>query len=520
MPDKLNRKGLQVKTLPEIREELVTGLRAIYGQDINLDQNTPDGQLLNIFAQSAADMREVIQQVYSSFDPEQATGRTLDQRVALNGVKRKGAAFTFVPVDITIDRDVTLVGLDDKSTELEPDVPNLFTIKDSAGTQFYLLESASLTLPPVVATEAPAEGEEEESEEDARERFEADYNAAEKAYSNAQEDYNHQLLELYTVHGAWSGRDEDGNQNYALPTLPQRPAILSTPLFETDTAGTQVDGADAPAQEEKRTATITMNFRAAEIGAVEVQINTITEAVTLFAGVVAINNPEVASRFTFGRNEETDEQLKLRRRLSVAPSSVGYLEGIQGNLLAIPSVTDAVVYENTLSTVDPVYGIPPHSIWPIVEGGEKEEIAQVLYRTKTAGAGMFGNESFEIPREYGLAFEAKFDRPENIELSIEFTATVIASSGTNRHKLELPDKDKLRREIAENITWEIGERAGGDEVIEFLKQRNPLLRISKMELSADSDKLKEQSDGKVSLLPKKLYYRFKTSFDRITINDR
>lgn len=60
MPDIIDENGLQVKTFDEILQELKDGLRAIYGNDINLDQNSPDGQMVGIIAQVATDLRELL----------------------------------------------------------------------------------------------------------------------------------------------------------------------------------------------------------------------------------------------------------------------------------------------------------------------------------------------------------------------------------------------------------------------------------------------------------------------------
>ena len=49
MPNQLDGTGLQVKTQLELLTYLTTGFQSIYGDDINLDSDTPDGQLLFIF---------------------------------------------------------------------------------------------------------------------------------------------------------------------------------------------------------------------------------------------------------------------------------------------------------------------------------------------------------------------------------------------------------------------------------------------------------------------------------------
>lgn len=142
MPDIINENGLTVKTLPEIIADLSTGLQEIYGEDINLDQNSPDGQLVNIFAQSAADLRELAVMINNGFNPDRALGATLDERVTINNISRRGGSYTIQPVDVTVDRTVTLAGLDAQFNN-----PNGtgYTVQDDAGNQFILIDTETLT---------------------------------------------------------------------------------------------------------------------------------------------------------------------------------------------------------------------------------------------------------------------------------------------------------------------------------------------------------------------------------------
>lgn len=136
MPDFLGANGLQLKTYNEIKSELEDAFKIIYGEDISLDQDTPDGQLIGILAQIATDQREKLLEIYSSFDPDQATGAILDQRVGINGILRNEGSYTRTPVTITTDRALTLDGVDTSS--------NPYTIKDDAGTLFVLEETAAI----------------------------------------------------------------------------------------------------------------------------------------------------------------------------------------------------------------------------------------------------------------------------------------------------------------------------------------------------------------------------------------
>lgn len=138
----LDSTGLTIDTLNEIIATLEDGYREIYGNDINVDSNSPDGQLINLYAQANRDLLEVVQQVYSGFDIEQAVGVVLDQRVSLLGIQRQGATFTQQQVEITVDRSLNLDGLDADAND--PDGTG-YTVSDDAGTQFILLDSVALT---------------------------------------------------------------------------------------------------------------------------------------------------------------------------------------------------------------------------------------------------------------------------------------------------------------------------------------------------------------------------------------
>lgn len=133
MPNTLDANGLQVNSVTDITAELVAGMQAIFGSDINVSQNSPDGQLIGIFAQAAADILEVLLDVYNSFSVETAFGVTLDQRVALNGLSRRAGTFTIIPILVTVDRALNLAGLDGLGTG------QIFTIADDAGNQFQLI---------------------------------------------------------------------------------------------------------------------------------------------------------------------------------------------------------------------------------------------------------------------------------------------------------------------------------------------------------------------------------------------
>lgn len=139
MPNLIDATGIQIQTSAQILDEILNGtadypgMYQIYGSNINVDPNSPDGQMINIIAQAKLDALELIAQVFAGFDPDQAVGVVLDQRCAINGVVRNAGTYTRTDVTVVVTQALTLAGLD-----TAPDAP--FTISDSAGNQFQLVE--------------------------------------------------------------------------------------------------------------------------------------------------------------------------------------------------------------------------------------------------------------------------------------------------------------------------------------------------------------------------------------------
>lgn len=141
MPDLLNENGLQVKTSNEIQEEFETEYKRIYGQNINLDSNTADGQLIGILTQANTDLRELMVDVYNSFNPDMVRGTVQDVRYEINNLVRKGGTFTIVPLTLTVKSTVTLNGLDADYNDV---TATAYGASDNNGNQYFLIDSVTL----------------------------------------------------------------------------------------------------------------------------------------------------------------------------------------------------------------------------------------------------------------------------------------------------------------------------------------------------------------------------------------
>lgn len=144
MADILDANGLSVDNYNTLLGNIQSDMNSIYavdGDNINFDSSTPDGQFTNILAQIGSDIREVVQEVYNSFDPDKCTGVIQDSRYSLNYLTRKGGSFTIQNIDVTTDKTVTLQGLDANYNDLNA---ASYTVSDNAGNLWYLIDTTTL----------------------------------------------------------------------------------------------------------------------------------------------------------------------------------------------------------------------------------------------------------------------------------------------------------------------------------------------------------------------------------------
>lgn len=104
----INQNGFQADSFTEILESLSDKLRAIYGQDIDLSQDTPDGQYVAIDAKMISDLQDLALYIYNSFDPDFAQGVQLDRLLKLLARTRIPAKKSSVDVNITTTENITL----------------------------------------------------------------------------------------------------------------------------------------------------------------------------------------------------------------------------------------------------------------------------------------------------------------------------------------------------------------------------------------------------------------------------
>lgn len=369
MAFELTADGLSIQTFDEIFDELATGYRAIYGNDIDLDPDSPDGQRVGIEAKARLDSQTAILEIYNSLDPDVANGVFLTKLIKWAGLNVLPAARSQVDLTITTDRDTEIVGD--------------YFVEDDDGRDWVV-----------------------ESE----------------------------------------------------PALPTGPTIVTafSVLF----------------------------------GAIDADSDTITSPITVVIGVTSVTNVSPADP---GRAEETDQEIRERRARSIILPQTSSVGGVFTALANLAGTTGIVIAENDTRVFDPNLSLEGNTIWVVVEGGDVVDIADVILRTKSAGAGTKGAieqdvdetllDGAELP--FTLTHTLRFDRPTDVPLYINLTVT--------RKDAAVPvDLDLIKEKLVEHI-YRISEEAVAAELYIDVFKAGTTFVPTDLEISDDDAAFTDES---------------------------
>lgn len=101
--------GFHLADFEDFLEYNRQAMRDIYGQDINLDADSQDGQLCAHFAQSQYDLGVLCGAVFNNYSPSTARGDALSREVKINGIARQGATHSSADLVISGAAGTTIV---------------------------------------------------------------------------------------------------------------------------------------------------------------------------------------------------------------------------------------------------------------------------------------------------------------------------------------------------------------------------------------------------------------------------
>jgi len=123
--------GVSADTFQDVFDELVTGFQTIYGNEINLDPDTPDGQRIALLTQKIHDIQDFGIWLYNQSDPDTATGDSLIRQLKLSGIYLLTGDYSQAQLTVIASKSCIL--------------PINWTVQDTLGQNWVTLYEYALT---------------------------------------------------------------------------------------------------------------------------------------------------------------------------------------------------------------------------------------------------------------------------------------------------------------------------------------------------------------------------------------
>ena len=377
--------GLKRKTLQEIRVELETALKGVFGPEFETAVDSPNGQLISQLAQSNADLWELAQEVYDSRDPAQADGVSLDFAAAVNGVYRHGSTACRV--------DAMLYTLGASAN-----VPAGSKAMRTRGSLLFSLDTAvAISRASCDALYIQDDGSAKNTE------YVFHFTFGDVTLENTSPSITNLVALKADIETA--GGTAEYSENGLLVThengvgitgnLPDDFIIYAgkSATFTADSVGVQT----------------------CEVGELDNIPNSVTgwDKVYNYAAGVP------------GTDTETDTHLRIRRAAAAtAFKGKGTDEAVEAHLMEdVVGVTSAKVKSNRQMTTDS-NGIPPKSFRTLVVGGEDYEVAKCILENQASGIESYGNTSVAVTDGNGDQQIVSFSRPTAVCLWVKISYKV------------------------------------------------------------------------------------------------
>ncbi|WP_054688012.1 baseplate J/gp47 family protein [Pantoea stewartii] len=166
--------------------------------------------------------------------------------------------------------------------------------------------------------------------------------------------------------------------------------------------------------------TVTATSTCSVSGAVAAVAGSVSKINTPTRGWLSVTNVSAA---TVGSAAETDSELRIRQRQSVALPSLTPFAALDGAIANVTGVTRHKLYENDTGSQD-ANGLPAHSVAAIVDGGDINAIAQVIQGKKGQGVATFGSTSVTVPDAWQNPHIISFSRSSPVPVFVAITLKV------------------------------------------------------------------------------------------------
>lgn len=417
--------GFVIKSLQTIKSEIEADFKSIFGNDLDVSESSITGQLIGNLSKKFSNIWELLQAVYESKNPDNAEGKALDEISALVGITRLAA--TSSSVVVALYGDIGTV------------IPDNHLVRQSITNQnFYLNESVTISLSSVIDIEFSVLNLLDST------LYEIEINGNTYDYTS-----DSSATEEEIIAGLKVSVDAGSDSVIFVDNLDGTARIYSTDgftsfSFSVDT-NLQVDIQASPGF-----------YLAVNKGNLSVPENTITIIVNSISGLDDINNIAVGNA---GREIETDEELRIRRRELLTGIGAATDESIRAALLQeVDGVSTVLVVSNRTDITDGD-GRPPHSFEVVIVGGDEDEIANKIWEKQPSGIQPYGSITKTVIDSTGNNQTIKFSRPTYIYIwvDIEYSLNseeIFPDNGEDLIKEAIVNWAETNIEIGDDIIYQ------------------------------------------------------------------
>lgn len=367
--------GFKMKRLDEILTEVKDDLSEGWGIDVHSDETSFLNVLNVTFANQIAELWEAAQSTYHSHYPYTAVGKSLDNAVTYGGVTRMARRRSVYPIHcVGIDGTIIPKG-NIIATETSPEV-RLLCQMDSPITR----ESCN-------QLEVKFVGQGDST-------YTIKINDAEYEFTTSSDD---PMVVLEGLKNAITDEEYDVR-------------IQDELLVIADTELSRSNYIELSENLTTNTVTSIITYETEEYGKIVIVEDAIRVIVSGLYGFLRVRNWLYP---TYGRLQETDIELRKSYAVKQMGHSKTMIESIVSEILDIDGVESASGSENDTDEVDE-WGLPPHSVEIIVEGGDERLIAEAILRQKAGGIGTYGSTHIDVLTSFGDIVPINFNRPEKL----------------------------------------------------------------------------------------------------------
>lgn len=419
--------GFVIKRLEDILQEQRARATEIFkdlvppGDAVDTSDSSTLGRLINLDSEGDAELWEIAQQVYSSMDPNTATGVALDNIVAYGGLTRERESRSLATLLVEGDRGTSIptgsvVQAPSIGVRFKINRPVVLNMQDVAGIsiEVAVVEEGALYAITYVSDAAGAD--------------------VIQYISEAGDTQETILTELKTLINESHPR--------LLAEVIDGVALRITVVDMFQETDFSLSGNMAAIKIVK-----VAEASAEEPGPVEAVANSITQIVSSILGWDSVTNPIPAVR---GRFTETDEELRLRFERTKHTRGINTFDAVLSSVVGIEGVSEVKLYENDQDDED-ANGLPPHSFRVIVSGGPQQTIAEAIWRNKPIGIGTTGGIMTQVLDSQGQPHKVFFSRPELVPIFVRIQITPFSDfpqDGVDMIRRAVAD---YKLKIAENV---------------------------------------------------------------------